>query len=133
ETEYSESIKKAEAAGKEAVKKFEDAKTALDERRRQGEAVDPKEEETKLVQFIMQTKLTQDKLENEREQLKRKRDDRIKASGLKMEQAIKRIQDSFKMWAVILPLIPPLLVGLAVFVIRQMREREGMSAARRRY
>ncbi|MFM7846765.1 MAG: Gldg family protein [Planctomycetota bacterium] len=133
ETEYSESIKKAESAGKEAVKKFEDAKTALDERRRQGEAVDPKEEETKLVQFIMQTKLTQDKLENEREQLKRKRDDRIKASGLKMEQAIKRIQDSFKMWAVILPLIPPLLVGLAVFVIRQMREREGMSAARRRY
>jgi ABC-2 type transport system permease protein len=133
ESEYSEAIKKAESAGKEAVKKFEDAKSALDERRRQGEAVDPKEEETKIVQFLMQTKLTQDKLEAERDQLKRKRDDRIKEAGRKMEQAIKRIQDGFKMWAVILPLIPPLIVGLVVFVIRLMREREGMSVTRRRY
>jgi len=63
-------------------------------------------------------------LENELQEKKR----RIE---LNAELDIQKIQRSFKLAAVILPPIPPLLVGLIVFTRRRLREREGISKARR--
>jgi ABC-2 type transport system permease protein len=42
------------------------------------------------------------------------------------------VQDWYKTAAVLLPPIPPLLVGLYVFFNRRAREREGVSKARLR-
>ena len=42
------------------------------------------------------------------------------------------IKNWYKFWAVIVPPIPPLLVGLVVFVRRRLREREGVAKARMR-
>jgi ABC-2 type transport system permease protein len=42
------------------------------------------------------------------------------------------IQNSYKAWAAILPPIPPLLIGLAVYLRRRLREGEGVSQARKR-
>ena len=44
--------------------------------------------------------------------------------------SIERRQNAFKAYAIGLPLIPPILTGLAVFLIRRYREREGISSAR---
>ncbi len=130
EEEYSAAIKKAEGESKELVKKFEDARNAIDDRKRKGEQVDPKEEEAIAVQLVVQSQLSQQRLDTERDRLKRDRDERIKEAGRRLDQQIDGIQDSFKVWAVTLPLIPPLLVGLSVFVRRRLREREGISKAR---
>ena len=45
---------------------------------------------------------------------------------------ILKIQNWYKFWAVFIPPIPPLLVGLIVFVHRRLREREGVTKARLR-
>ena len=63
-------------------------------------------------------------LENERNEAKRRID-------LEAELEIQKIQRKYKLAAVILPPIPPLLVGLIVFTRRRLREREGISKDRR--
>jgi len=63
-------------------------------------------------------------LENERNEAKRRID-------LEAELEIQKIQRKFKLAAVIIPPIPPLLVGLIVFTRRRLREREGISKDRR--
>jgi ABC-2 type transport system permease protein len=45
---------------------------------------------------------------------------------------VKQVQDRYKMWAVLLPPIPPLLVAAYVFVTRRRREREGVARSRLR-
>ncbi len=62
--------------------------------------------------------------ENDRREKKRRID-------LDAELQIQEIQRKFKLAAVIIPPIPPLLVGLFVFTRRRLREREGISKARR--
>ncbi len=66
----------------------------------------------------------QAEFENERLEAKRRID-------LNAELEIQEIQRKFKLAAVIIPPIPPLLVGLIVFTRRRLREREGISKARR--
>jgi ABC-2 type transport system permease protein len=63
-------------------------------------------------------------LENERSERKRQID-------LDAELKIQEIQRWFKLMAVIVPPIPPLIVGTVVFFRRRLREREGISKARR--
>jgi ABC-2 type transport system permease protein len=42
------------------------------------------------------------------------------------------VQDKYKLWAVLLPPIPPLIVAFVVFFNRRANEREGVSKARLR-
>lgn len=44
----------------------------------------------------------------------------------------RQIQNQYKFWAVVIPPLPPLFVGLAVFLYRRLREREGASPDRLR-
>ena len=66
------------------------------------------------------------KLQFENERLEKKR-----IIDLEAELEIQEIQRKFKLAAVVIPPIPPLLVGLFVFTRRRLREREGISKARR--
>lgn len=43
---------------------------------------------------------------------------------------LRRVQDRYKMWAVVLPPILPLAVAVFVFLRRRLREREGVSRSR---
>jgi ABC-2 type transport system permease protein len=45
---------------------------------------------------------------------------------------VQRTQNKFKAWAILLPPIPPLLLGLVVFARRRVMEREGISKNRMR-
>ncbi len=72
------------------------------------------------------------RLEVTREQLQRDRDEGIEKIRRDTDLEILKIQNSIKLWAVALPPIPPLLVGLVVFVRRRLREREGISKSRLR-
>jgi ABC-2 type transport system permease protein len=65
------------------------------------------------------------------EELDNERLEKKRSTELDAELEIQKIQRKFKLAAVILPPIPPLLVGLIVFTRRRLREREGISKARR--
>jgi ABC-2 type transport system permease protein len=71
-------------------------------------------------------------LEVHKEQLSRKRDDAIEGIRQEIELDILAIKNVYKAWAVFLPPIPPLLVGLIVYVRRRLREREGIDRSRLR-
>jgi ABC-2 type transport system permease protein len=66
------------------------------------------------------------------EQLEQKRDREINRIETETALKIRKLQDTYKLWAVLLPPIPPLLVALIVFFTRRMREREGVARSRLR-
>ena len=66
------------------------------------------------------------------ETLKQDRDRQINEIETKLNNQIQAIQNQYKMWAVLLPPILPLLVALFVFLTRRSREREGVSRSRLR-
>ena len=83
-------------------------------------------------QILNQTQLgLQQKIQSRMEELGNGVRENIRGIELDAELKIQQIQRQFKLAAVILPPIPPLLVGLIVFTRRRLREREGISKARR--
>ena len=56
---------------------------------------------------------------------------KIRASLERMETQIRRIQSTIKTFAILLPPVPVVVLGLFTFARRQRREREGAAAARR--
>jgi ABC-2 type transport system permease protein len=72
------------------------------------------------------------RLDVKREQLQRQRDEKIEEIRRQVDLEIVGIKNRYKFLAVALPPIPPLLVGLIVFVRRRLREREGVAKSRMR-
>ncbi len=73
----------------------------------------------------------QQKLQNKFAELNNARLEKERSINLKAELDIQEIQRKFKLAAVLIPPLPPLLVGLIVFTRRRLLEREGISKARR--
>ena len=59
------------------------------------------------------------------------KENKVQASRERMETQIRRIQTTIKTFAILLPPVPVFLIGVATFVRRQRREREGAVAAHR--
>jgi len=59
------------------------------------------------------------------------KDTRIQASRENMESQVRQIQTSIKTFAILLPPVPVILLGIVIFARRQRRERKGAAAARR--
>ena len=74
----------------------------------------------------------QRRLQAETDRLQKERDRETTRIERELNLKISRVQDWYKMWAVLLPPIPPLLVGLGVYFNRRAREREGVSKSRLR-
>ncbi|PHS02939.1 MAG: ABC transporter permease [Blastopirellula sp.] len=53
-----------------------------------------------------------------------------KAIQRDLDRQILKTQNGFKLMAVALPPIPPILIGLIVFIVRRLKEREGLSKDR---
>ena len=63
---------------------------------------------------------------------KNERDQKLKEIDRQLELKTQKVQNTFKVWAAVLPPLPPLLIGFIVFVYRRLREREGVSRERLR-
>jgi ABC-2 type transport system permease protein len=98
-------------------------------------AVDPQkmEELRRMLQGadIKKVQLAK-KFQVEKERLQRERDKGIREARRQADDSIGKIQNYYKLLAVFVPPIPPLLVGIMVFVSRRLREREGISKNRLR-
>ena len=89
-------------------------------------------QERTLTEIMMAQQTGQRRLEAKTMQLKQERDTEIKKIERAATLEVREQQDKFKLLAVLLPPIPPLLVGLAVFFNRRAKEKEGVSKARLR-
>jgi len=66
------------------------------------------------------------------EQLKQETDREINRIETELTLEIRRLERWYKMWAVLLPPIPPLALAIGVFLTRRIREREGVVRSRLR-
>lgn len=97
---------------------------------------DPQADRAEL-QYILQRHLIETERANRqinvlREQLERKRDRQIRNIRREADSKISAIQNQFKLYAILLPPLPPLLLGVLVLVMRLLREREGVAKTRLR-
>lgn len=119
----------------EYQKALDDEQKALDKRTKDLEERFKKEEMNTLdaaQRVAIAVKEGQQRLEASKERLKREHDEKINKIETRLEIAKRRVQDRYKMAAVILPPIPPLVVAVVVFFTRRRREREGVARSRLR-
>lgn len=132
ETENKQSLSKAENEAKAAKKTAVDEWNDIQARQKAGERIDP----GIFLEVERRKQLAEDAAERKlaitRERLKTELTKKTEEIRRQMDAKIQRIQNEFKIWAVVLPPIPPLLVGLIVFVKRRLREREGIAKTRMR-
>lgn len=109
-------------------------KEAVDKLQREGAIDASKQQELiqRLTEYQMKEAQLARKLEVEDEKLKRERDRNIREARRNTDDAIRKTQNLYKTLAVFIPAIPPLIVGVIVWVSRRLREREGISKTRLR-
>jgi len=74
----------------------------------------------------------QKRLESERGRTQRELTKKLEEADVKLNEHISRIQGQYKLWSVVLPPIPPLLIALTVLFVRRVRESGGIPVSRRR-
>ncbi len=115
-----------------------DARAAIDDARsrlaKQADAVNARTDLDAVAKQIMLQNLQ----ENENRQLRvlqtkitEAKDAKVQASRENMEIQVQNIRARIRLLAVLLPPLPVLLMGVAIFIRRQRREREGERALRR--
>lgn len=111
-----------------------EVKAKLEKIQREGQFDPSKQGEliATLQLYQVRQQQQQRQLDVKLEQMQRERDRNIQKAQANADKTILKIQNKYKFWAVLLPPIPPLLVGIAVFVSRRLREREGISKSRLR-
>ena len=129
EKAYKDVVEKTEKESQRALKNIREELEEMQKKSADGTV-------TRQQLMIKQTELqmTQQRLARKQEvaQLKaeRERDRKIAKIRREADQKVSTIQNKVKAYAVILPCIPPLLVGIIVFASRRLRERENISKAR---
>lgn len=90
-------------------------------------------ETSRIIQTLtIEEEARKKKADAQKKALQREIQQSINEIQRRNEQEVQRIQNTFKAWALLLPLIPPLLLGLVVFARRRVKEREGISKERMR-
>ena len=117
-------------------KKYE--QTVAQARKEFQEMLDKMEKETgssgqqQTIQMLTVRDDAQRKLDIKLAGFKKERDEQIKDAEKTLAREVSSVQDTRKLWAVLLPPILPLGVAFIVFFNRRAREREGVSKARLR-
>ena len=88
------------------------------------------------MQMLVQVQMIQNdlnrKMEAKLDRFRKERKREYDKIETQLNQKKREYQEQYKMWAVILPPIPPLLVAIVVFSLRRKREREGVARSRLR-
>ncbi len=74
----------------------------------------------------------QDRLEAQMKSIETRRSRKLKQISYATEQEVRGVQDRYKLYAILIPPIPPLLVALYVFFRRRGAEQEGIAKTRLR-
>jgi ABC-2 type transport system permease protein len=139
-TRIEEQTKKAKEEAADARKRFIDQFNRGQQREQA--AFDKKIEDLKkrkdidpqqlLIQVAMAEQAGRRRLSVETERLERERDTAVNKIETDLALEIRRVQDSYKLWAVLFPPIPPLGLAVIVFAYRRVQEHEGVARNRLR-
>lgn len=126
---FNKALQEAEEENQKSVAKFREKAEKL---QREGTQSVSKQQELigMMQQLQVQTAAMERKLAIRREKMESERDAQIQDSRRAAEAKVLELQNRYKMLAIFLPPIPPLIVGAGVFVTRRVREREGISKSR---
>jgi ABC-2 type transport system permease protein len=132
EAARAEAAKRREASTKQMEAERAKAQNAFGERIaeiQENQELDPR---TKQIQMQMARQNGQRALDVTLAQLQRERDEKLEVIERELAMRIRSVQDRYKLWAVLLPPLPPLLLAFFVFFHRRQQEREGVSKSRLR-
>jgi ABC-2 type transport system permease protein len=107
--------------------KLNDAMKKLTEEIKKDKSIDQAEVERRVEIAL---KNGQRRLSEKKEELNEQFNQQVQRNGEEVENKIHEMQGRFKMWAVLLPPIPPLLLAGLVFFVRRSGESEGVSRKR---
>jgi ABC-2 type transport system permease protein len=111
-----------------AEKALKDQLTAL----QKDPDADPRAAQQKMIELSLKLQVDQHRKEAREEQLRREAQRKVEQANRDLVSAVRGVQDRYKLWSVLLPPIPPLLVAFFVYFHRRNKEREGVSKARLR-
>ena len=129
--EYRNALNGAIEESRKAIEPIQKSIQRLEKKKAAGQAYDA----SRLLAF--KNRLAQEEREQRnnitrrREELQNERQEKKRQIELTAELKIQEVQRQYKIWSVIIPPLPPLLVGIFVATRRRLREREGISKARR--
>jgi ABC-2 type transport system permease protein len=87
-------------------------------------------------QMLIEVAMMQQDLERQKEakieQKRQEKDRKINEIETDLALKVRGVQFEYKMWAILLPPIPPLILAVLVFLHRRRREREGVAQSRLR-
>lgn len=112
----------------EAETKLNDEMKQLESKLKDG-SVNEDEAQRKVFAAIS---AAQKQLGSAKERQQRELNQQLEKADFDLNKHIQSVQGLYKTLAVLIPPIPPLLIGLAVFCIRRVRETEGIPQSRRR-
>ena len=129
--EHQDALRTANKEATEKFSKLESEIAALEGQRDDKEVID-----LNRLRFLEQAKESTQRIELKKmvpklEQLKSEYQENVRQIQLDAELEVQEIQRKFKLAAVVIPPIPPLLIGLIVFTRRRLKERQGIAKARR--
>ncbi len=128
---FNDEVQKAEEENQKVINKYTEKLRSLEVEGATN--ADKRREQIRMIQELeIQRGMLQRKLAIKKKQLEKIRDEGIAESRRMADTEVMKLQNRYKYWAIFLPPIPPLLVGIAVFVSRRVREREGISKNRLR-
>lgn len=127
---FNKAVEKAEEESRQAEKELQQRYDELVKKRDAGEGVDPNEIVAALQKLQVQRELARRRLEQRRNELSRERDKNIQEIQRKTDRIVAEIQYKYKLGAILIPPVPPLVMGIVVFTRRRLREREGISRRR---
>jgi len=126
---YDQLKAKAEAQQKEAENKFAEIQKNFQENSAKGD-FDRGAAIGQVQVWATKVEAAKRQTQVELERIRNNRDKDLAQVERNRDQDIQKIQNEFKLWATVIPPIPPLLVGLVVWIRRRLREREGVSRSR---
>jgi ABC-2 type transport system permease protein len=125
--EQTKFIKEAQQQIDTAEQEF---RTKMDELRNRKDLEDPRV----LMQLVEREQIRLERIRNVKiSALEKERNRQVKQSERELAAQIRGVQDRYKLLAVLLPPIPPVLLAFFVFFYRRKAEQEGVDTRRLRY